>query len=213
MMLRLPFALACIVATGFAVAAEAPPVAPGAEAAPDAAAQPANDTFEGYVLVEDWSMPLRLSGSSVVSRRYLPFYAVGLYVGRGPADAAALARGMTPCRFEIHWLVPQVSAADAESYWRDQFAKAVSDPLARERLESSFARIVAAFGDAKRGDTLLLDYHPERGLRVWRNGSVAGQFAGLELNRAVLSLWLGPQVPSDLPNPLLGVATAFDATH
>jgi len=88
-----------------------------------------------------------------------------------------------------------------------------SGRLARERLESSFARIIAAFGEAKRGDTLLLDYHPERGLRVWRNGSVVGQFAGLELNRMVLSLWLGPQVPSDLRNPLLGVATAFDATH
>ncbi|HET7843448.1 MAG TPA: chalcone isomerase family protein [Xanthomonadales bacterium] len=204
----LAIAIACLLFPALGAAAEAP-----TPASADAATQPADDTFEGYVLIEDWSLPLRLSGSGVVSRRYLPFYAVGLYVGRGPVDGAELARGMTPCRVAIHWLVPQVAAADAESYWREQLAKAVPDPMARQRLDAAFARLAAAFGEAKRGDTLLLDYHPERGLRVWRNGVVAGQFAGLEFNRAVLALWLGQHVPSDLRNALLGVGSALDAAQ
>jgi hypothetical protein len=207
-MIRLAFA--------FALAAAAPGPSFAADpAAPDpgSAPTPADDSFVDYVLIEDWALPLRLSGNAVVSRRYLPFYAVGLYVGRGPVDAGALARGLTPCRVAIHWLVPQVSAADAEAYWRDQLGRSVPDALARQRIAPAFARIAAAFGAAARGDELLLDYHPERGLRVWRNGAVAGQFAGLELNRAVLSLWIGPQAPSDLRNALLGIATPFDAAR
>jgi hypothetical protein len=208
-MIRLAFALALagVAATNGALAAEPPPT-------PDAAAPSAtDDSFVDYMLIEDWALPLRLSGNTVVSRRYLPFYAVALYVGRGPVDAAALTRGHVACRIAIRWLVPTVSVADADAYWREQFGKAVPDPLARQRLEPSFARIAAAFGAAARGDELLLDYHPDRGLRVWRNGAVAGQFAGLELNRTVLSLWLGPQAPSDLRNALLGIATPFDATQ
>jgi len=209
-MIRLAFALALalagIAATNCAVAADPP--------APDAAPPAAtDDSFVDYVLIEDWALPLRRSGNTVVSRRYLPFYAVALYVGRGPVDATALAKGHVACRIAIRWLVPKVSAADADAYWREQFGKAVPDALARQRLEPSFARIAAAFGEAARGDELMLDYHPERGLRVSRNGAVAGQFAGLELNRTVLSLWLGPQAPSDLRNALLGVATPFDAAQ
>lgn len=211
-MIRLAFALALAgVAVATCALAADPPPATGA-AAPGAAPA-ADDSFVDYVLIEDWAVPLRLSGNTVVSRRYLPFYAVGLYVGRGPVDAAGLARGLTPCRIAIRWLVPKVAAADADAYWREQFGKSIQDPLARQRLEPAFARIANAFGEAARGDELLLDYHPERGLRVWRNGTVAGQFAGLELNRAVLSLWVGPHAPSDLRNALLDITTPFDATH
>jgi hypothetical protein len=208
-MIRLAFALALagIAASNGARAADP---APAPAASPAAAA---DDSFVDYVLIDDWALPLRLSGNTVVSRRYLPFYAVALYVGRGPVDVAALGKGHVACRIAIRWLVPNVSAADANAYWREQFGKVVPDPLTRQRLEPAFARVAAAFGAAARGDELTLDYHPERGLRVWRNGTVAGQFAGLELNRTVLSLWLGAQAPSDLRNALLGIATPFDAAQ
>ena len=48
---------------------------------------------------------------------------------------------------------------------------------------------------------------------VWRDGKVRGQFAGLELNRTVLSLWVGAKAPSDLRKPLLGLANNLDATQ
>lgn len=213
-MIRKLVAIACIAGATCAVAAG--PTAPAVAASPapvDSDPQAAKDTFEDYVLIEDWSLPLRLSGNAVVSRRYLPFYAVGLYVTKGPIDVDELANGLAPCRIAIHWLVPEINAADAQAYWQEQLARAAGDELAQQRLAGAFARIATAIGEAHRGEELLLDYHPDRGLRVWRDGKVRGQFAGLELNRTVLSLWIGAKAPSDLRKPLLGLANNLDATQ
>lgn len=162
--------------------------------------------FEPYVRIEDWDLPLRLSGSAVVSRRFLPFYSVALYVGREAADADKLLRGMMPCRIAIHWLAPSVNADDAAAYWQERLTQAIVDAQTRNRLKPSIDRLIRAFGTAKRDDTLVLEYHPDRGLRVWANDKPKGQFAGLDLNSAVLAIWLDPKVSTDIRNPLLGLA-------
>lgn len=161
--------------------------------------------IDDYALIEDWDLPLRLSGATVVQRSFLPLFAIALYVDKGEIDGAALANGMEPCRFALHWLTPELPAHDALAYWNSRFDAAIADPAQRERLRPSLERVANAFGGAHRGDVLVLDYHPDRGLRVVRNGTPAGQFAGLELNRAVLSLWLGPRTPTEVRNALLAL--------
>jgi hypothetical protein len=162
--------------------------------------------FEPYVRIEDWDLPLRLSGTAVVSRRFLPFYSVALYVGRDAADPDKLLRGMMPCRVAIHWLAPSVSASDAAAYWHERLSQGITDAQTRNRLRPSIERLIRAFGAAQRDDTLVLEYHPDRGLRVWSNGKAKGQFAGLDLNSAVLAIWLDPKVPAEVRHALLGMA-------
>lgn len=159
--------------------------------------------IDDYALIEDWNLPLRLSGATVVQRSFLPLFAIALYVDKGEVDGAALANGMEPCRLALHWLTPELSAPDALAYWNSRFDAAIADPEQRERLRPMLERIAHAFGDAHRGDVTVLDYHPDRGLRIVRNGVPAGQFAGLELNRAVLGMWLGPKTPSEIRDSLL----------
>jgi Chalcone isomerase-like len=175
---------------------------PGARAA---TVEVSGVAFDDYVLIADWNVPLRLAGATEVSRRYLPFHAVALYVTRGEIDGGALSKAMAPCRIEMHWLLPSLSAADAAQYWHERFDTLLPDAQTRARLKPVLDRVVAAFGEAKRGDVLILEYHPDRGLRVLRNGAVAGQFAGLELNRTILSSWVGTEAPSATRNALLGL--------
>jgi Chalcone isomerase-like len=157
--------------------------------------------FPDYVEVADWQMPLRLSGVARVAHNYLPIYVVALYVGRARVDAGMLVKGLVPCRFVVHW---QASATnDTEAYWLGQLQAQVESPADRERLGASIGKLAAALGGGTRGKELLVDYHPERGLRIGRSGQAPQTFAGLELARLVLGLWIGPAIRSDVRGPLL----------
>jgi hypothetical protein len=159
--------------------------------------------FAEHLDVADWQMPLRLSGVAVQQRSFLPFYVVALYVDRARVDPGSLQRGLSPARIVLHWLTPALDATAAHDYWMAEFDRRTPDPITRDRLAASLERVIRAFGTAERGDEITLDYHPDRGLRVSRNRVPAGQFAGLELNRLVLGLWLDPATPVDIRAGLL----------
>ena len=157
--------------------------------------------FPDYVAVADWQMPLRLSGAARVAHNYLPIYVVALYVGRARVDAGMLGRGLVPFRFVVHW---QASATgDHEAYWREQLLAQLTAPADRERLGPAISKLAAALGGGTHDAELLVDYHPERGMRIGRSGQAPQAFAGLELARLVLGLWIGPEIRSDVRAPLL----------
>ena len=157
--------------------------------------------FPDYVEVADWQMPLRLSGAARGAHNYLPIYVVALYVGRARVDAGMLGRGLVPFRFVVHW---QASATgDHEAYWREQLLAQLTAPADRERLGPAISKLAAALGGGTHGAELLVDYHPERGMRIGRSGQAPQAFAGLELARLVLGLWIGPEIRSDVRAPLL----------
>lgn len=159
--------------------------------------------FPDYVEVADWQMPLRFSGAARVARNYLPIYVVALYVGRARADAGLLAKGLVPCRFVVHWQTPRLSAEDGKAWWLEQLRAQLAAESDRARLAGALEKLAAALGGGYRGQELLVDYHPERGLRIGREGMAPQTFAGLELARLVLGLWIGPEVRSDIRAPLL----------
>lgn len=159
--------------------------------------------FPEYVEVADWQMPLRLSGAARVAHNYLPIYVVALYVGRARVDAGMLGRGLVPCRFVVHWQAARVDAADGQAFWLERLQAQVPAEPDRVRLAAPMAKLAAALGGGVRGEELVVDYHPERGLRIGRTGQAPQAFAGLELARLVLGLWIGAEVRSDVRAPLL----------
>jgi hypothetical protein len=161
-----------------------------------------------YVYVPAFDAHLRVAGAFEVDRRYLPFHVSALYVGPGEIDAVLLADGRARCRIAIHWLTHALEADGAREYWSGRIEAALPDPLQRARLAPTVERLVGALGDARRGDLLTFDYDPESGLTVSRNGEVAGRYAGLEFNRTLLGLWLGPAARTDEKAALLGQAPA-----
>jgi len=134
---------------------------------------------------------LRLAGATVVDRSYMPFQVVALYVGRDAINVETLADGLSRCRIEIHWLGPPLDAAAAADWWHAEFERALPDPAARARLGDALTRIASKAGAVQRDSVTAIDYDPDAGLFVSRDGVVAGRFAGLQLSRAVLGIWLG----------------------
>ena len=50
----------------------------------------------------------------------------------------------------------------------------------------------------------MIDYDPELGLAVSRNGGAASRYTGIGFARAVLGIWLGPKAPKARREELLG---------
>ncbi len=134
---------------------------------------------------------LRLAGATVVDRSYMPFQVVALYVGRDAVDVETLADGLSRCRIEIHWLGPPLDAAAASDWWREAFERSLPDAAARLRLDDALVRLANTAGAVQRNSVTAIDYDPDAGLFVSRDGAAVGRFAGLELSRAVLGIWLG----------------------
>lgn len=204
------FCVALVVACMPAIAAGAAQdtTVPGKAAAEAEELRVAGIGLPRYVHVPAFDAHLRVAGAFEVDRRYLPFHVSALYVGPGEIDAALLADGRARCRIAIHWLTHALEADDAREYWRARIEEALPDPLQRARLASAVERLVGALGGARRGDILSFDYDPESGLTVSHNGEQTGRYPGLEFNRAVLGLWLGPAARPDERAALLGEVRA-----
>lgn len=162
-------------------------------------------SFEDSVVVSLSGQRMGLAGVSAVERNYLSFYAIGLYVPKGNPDARALSHGTEACRIALQWLAP-VSNETAKTYWTDEFKRSLGDPQALSRLDATIGRFIAAASPAARGDILILDYDPDSGLAMTRNGAVVARYPGVEFARAVLGIWFGDKAPSDRREELIGRA-------
>ena len=149
---------------------------------------------------------LGLVGLTEVGRNYLPFYAASLYLPGNTSDPAQVSSGLMPCRIELRWLAASVPADIARAYWDDEFKRVLGSESALDALRPSINRFVVTTFAAQRGDSLLIDYDPELGMAVSRNGGAASRYAGIEFSRAVLSIWLGPKAPKARREELLGKA-------
>jgi hypothetical protein len=168
--------------------------------------------FEESVGVALNGQRMGLAGISAVERNYLSLYAVGLYVTQSKPDPAQLAKGQVACRIALQWLAPSVNAEAARTYWMEEFNRSTGGAAAVEHLSLMINRFISAASPAARGDILLLDYDPEMGLALTRNGTQVARYPGVEFARAVLGIWLSDKAPADRREELLGRAQPTTAT-
>ena len=167
--------------------------------------------FKGVEFEEDArqasGITLPLKGLTEVSHNYLPFYAAGLYASQKKPDARQLAQGQVHCRIELRWLISSVGPELADTYWEQEFARSLGDKALVEHLRPAIRRFAGLSHDAARAESLTIDYDPELGLAVSRNGAAAVRFPGVEFSRALLGIWLGGTAPAARKDELLGAAT------
>ncbi len=165
--------------------------------------------FAEKVKIEDTGSVLSLQGATAVDRSFLPFQLLVLYTDSKHNTLAELQSAQAPFRLVIHWLVaPEFAQADAGKYWTGRFDQLKLDPTQKESMKSSFARLAAAIGGGARDSQTVIDYDPEQGIRVRRPGSEIARFAGVDLSRALISLWLG--VDNEQRRDLLGASKPDD---
>jgi hypothetical protein len=159
--------------------------------------------FEDHV-AQASGRTLVLKGLSEVDHNYLPFYAAAMYLGQGNPDVRQLADARLPCRIELRWLINSLSPEQARDYWEAEFSRALGDPVSVEHLQASIKRFVTLTYGATRAESLTIDYDPDLGLAVSRNGESAVRFSGVEFSRALLGIWLGAKAPAARRDELLG---------
>jgi hypothetical protein len=161
--------------------------------------------FADKVKVEDTGSVLSLQGATSVDRSFLPFQLLVLYTDSKHNSLAELQSAQAPFRMVIHWLVaPEFPAAEAGKYWTGRFDQLKLDPTQKDSMKSSFARLATAIGGGARDSQTVIDYDPEQGIRVRRPGSEVARFAGVDLSRALIALWLG--VDNEQRRDLLGAS-------
>ncbi|HJU40640.1 MAG TPA: chalcone isomerase family protein [Tahibacter sp.] len=170
--------------------------------APASAATVGGRDFPERISVPGVGSNLRLSGAAVLDRNYVPFYTAALYVPASVRSADQLLSGMAPYRMTVVWQIPALDGDRVDDYWR----KAFSDAAGAERLpriKGQVDRFVAIFDEARHGQTILFDYIPDGGMRIYIDDQPGGQLAGVEFNKILTAIWLGDNAPREFRGALL----------
>jgi hypothetical protein len=147
--------------------------------------------FAPSVAVGDADVPLRGGGLfryAVVFR----VYAGALYA---PTEVAAdqVLDADVPKRLELHYLL-DISADDFRRSGNALLEKQ-QDPEVLAALADRLEVFNAAYRDVREGDRYALEYHPELGTRLLKNGEELVRVPGLDFARAYFGIWLHPEEP------------------
>jgi len=132
-----------------------------------------------------------LLGSALVHRSFIPFYGLALH---GPPDALTqgeLSQGLIPVQITLVWYANELPKAQVEEHFRKLFEQ-ISDAETLKRVAPRLDKFIALLPAAKRGEQIVIHYTPDGGAKVQVENGQTGHFAGIEFNRALLGLWLGP---------------------
>ncbi|MEN9783210.1 MAG: hypothetical protein RJA24_553 [Pseudomonadota bacterium] len=186
-------ALACTIFSLFAVAANA---AHGAEIAgvridPEA-------RVGGIKLV--------LNGAGLRQKFMVDVYILGLYIPERTTVAETVTDGAGTRRISLTFLRDVTAQALIEALHEGVRDNSSDAEFAKIKASAdALAATMRPLGVAKKGETVALDYLPEKGSQVVMNGQPVGlPIPGRELYRALLRIWLGNSpVDHDLKHALL----------
>ena len=149
---------------------------------------------------------LVLNGAGKRTKYFFNVYVAALYLRGHTHRAADVLADPGPKRLSMT-LMRHLSANQLIDALREGLA-ANSTPaeLARTHTQrDALVATMAAIGGVDTGDVLTIDFLPDGGTRVARNGRPeGGPIAGRDFQRTLLRVWLGPHpVQSDLKDELL----------
>jgi Chalcone isomerase-like len=147
--------------------------------------------------------PLVLNGMALRTKTWfkVKVYVGGLYLPQKADSVAAVLSQAGPDRVLMHMIYPASKDQFADA-WNEGFTN--NNPGMDAALQSKIAQFLAYFGKAKKGDEITLDYIPGTGTQVSWNGKFRGSIPGEDFHKALLNAFLGPKLPDDFRNGLLG---------
>lgn len=142
-----------------------------------------------------------------VALRTKTFFRVKVYVGGlylpAKADTAEAVLAQTgPDRIQMN-MIYAASPSQFKDAWDEGFKD--NNPAISPELQGEIDKFVAWFGKAKKGDVITMDYIPGQGTEMRWNGELKGTIAGADFHAALLNAFLGPKLPKDFREGLLGV--------
>ena len=173
-----------------------------ATAAADDAAQIKDAAFPTQW--RDGSVVLPRQGQVVLTYLWADIYAAALYTAPGVTPQQAFDQ-QRDLRLELFYLRDlkhsDITKASATILERQH------PPTVLTPLKPELKKLQDSFGDIKRGDRFALNFSPQRGLNLERNGSVIFTSQNPALAKTYLGIWLAPDgLPENLRKTLMKLA-------
>ena len=164
-------------------------------------------TVEGVQLPDSIQLQdehLVLNGVGVREKFFFDIYVAGLYLPQRQTDAGRILEQDRSWRMVMHFLFGKVSRERLAEGWQEGFEANLA-PKALQQLQPRIDRFKSLFPVLHRGDRVLLDFLPGKGVSVTIDGRRLGQVEGDDFGRALLAIWLGERpVTASLKAALLG---------
>ncbi len=146
--------------------------------------------FPEFIAANASSPAWRLRSLGVFRSRFVPYYAVALYLPAEGVRRDELMLGFEPFRAEVAWVVPELSQQRVHALW-SQLLNLDLDEITIARLAPRREKFLNLFGEARRGERLELLYEPDGGMTVRAADGTQQHFTGVEFSRVLIRAVLG----------------------
>ena len=147
---------------------------------------------------------LSLNGIALRTKTWfkVKVYVGGLYLPQKADTVPAVLAQTGPDRIQMD-MIYAASPSQFKDAWNEGFDD--NNPTISPELRTKIDKFISYFGQAKRGDVITMDYIPGTGTQLSWNGDLKGSIEGEDFHTALLNAFLGPKLPDDFRNALLGV--------
>ncbi len=150
---------------------------------------------------------LVLNGAGIRTKFFFDIYVGALYLPVRVEDAKRIIASRQPKRISMYFLRGGVGHAILAAGWTSAFEGELSDS-AMVRLKARIKKFNAMFGDIHEGDQYTFDFLGNGSTAITLNEKRKGRIEGVDFQRALLGVWLGPAPDDpDLKQALLDGAT------
>jgi hypothetical protein len=145
---------------------------------------------------------VELNGGGIREKYFLDLYAAALYLTKKTDDPGKIIYGDSEQAIHIKIISSMVT--------KEKFIESVNEGFENaghgKATSAEIKKFVSFLSDEfKVGDKIHLEYVPEKGTTVKKNGSVKGTIPGLDFKKALFAIWLGSKPASaDLKKGMLG---------
>jgi len=153
--------------------------------------------------VEIDGITLPLNGAGIRTKFFFDIYVGALYLTHTTKNATAILANPNPARITMNILYSEVDKEKLRKGWIKGFQKnQQKDTFAA--LKDRLQRFNAMFTDLRKGDQVIFDFLSDGTTSVNIKGKQLGKLAGIDFQRALLSVWLGDKpADSDLKQAML----------
>jgi len=138
------------------------------------------------------------------SKMFLALYEGSLYLQKKSNDAAAIIQADEPMAFRIKITSKFVSQEKLVAALQEGFQTATGGNTSE--IDAQIGQFRACFArPVKLNDVFLLQYDPNTGVSVHKNGAAQGTIRGVAFKKALFGIWLGTNpVDAGLKTKLVG---------
>lgn len=147
---------------------------------------------------------LILNGAGIRSKFFFDIYIGSLYLQKKANTAEEVYTQSGNKSVRMHFLYSEVSKEKLTDGWTKGFENNLSSDEF-DKLKPRLEQFNALFSTVKKGDSINLDFTPDKGTRLVINNDTKGIIAGNDFFSALLKIWLGKEpADSDLKTAMLG---------